>query len=65
MSVHDQFLVGKLALRRPDDEQVALVEPASMADENGDLDEINTTNNQSLVPFSMGLTFCMPLPTEC
>ena len=88
MSVRDRYLVGKLAPRRPDEDQTAQVEPASAADEPGDLedertaslhepgaefasatgrvvpeddtlDEIDTTNNQSLVPSSMGLTFCV------
>jgi len=88
MSVRDRYLVGKLAPRRPGDDQTAQVEPASAADEAGDLeeertaslhepgaefpsatgrvepeddalDEIDTTNNQSLVPSSMGLTFCV------
>src|SRR5690606_23368877 len=88
MSVRDRYLVGKLAPRRPGDDQTAQVEPASAADESGDLedertaslhepgaefpsatgrvepeddalDEIDTTNNQSLVPSSMGLTFCV------
>lgn len=88
MSVRDRYLVGKLAPRRPSDDQAAQVEPASGADEAGDLeeeraaplhepgaefptatgrvepeddalDEIDTTNNQSLVPSSMGLTFCV------
>ena len=88
MSVRDRYLVGKLAPRRPDDDQAARVEPASAAEEAGDLedertaplhepgaefasatgrvepeddalDEIDTTNNQSLVPSSMGLTFCV------
>ncbi|WP_312528696.1 hypothetical protein, partial [Paracoccus sp. (in: a-proteobacteria)] len=88
MSVRDRYLVGKLAPRRPGDDQAAQVEPASGADEAGDLeeeraaplhepgaefptatgrvepeddalDEIDTTNNQSLVPSSMGLTFCV------
>lgn len=88
MSVRDRYLVGKLAPRRPDEDQTAQVEPASAADEAGDLedertaslhepgaefasatgrvvpeddtlDEIDTTNNQSLVPSSMGLTFCV------
>ena len=88
MSVRDRYLVGKLAPRRPDDDQAARIEPASAAEESGDLedertaplhepgaefasasgrvepeddalDEIDTTNNQSLVPSSMGLTFCV------
>ena len=88
MSVRDRYLVGKLAPRRPDGDQAARVEPASAAEESGDLedertaplhepgaefasasgrvepeddalDEIDTTNNQSLVPSSMGLTFCV------
>ncbi|SEM14783.1 hypothetical protein SAMN05443999_1141 [Roseovarius azorensis] len=88
MSVRDRYLVGKLAPRHPGDDQTAQVEPASAADEAGDLeeertaslhepgaefpsatgrvepeddalDEIDTTNNQSLVPSSMGLTFCV------
>ena len=88
MSVRDRYLVGKLAPRRPDDDQAARIEPASAAEEAGDLedertaplhepgaefasasgrvepeddalDEIDTTNNQSLVPSSMGLTFCV------
>ena len=78
MSVRDRYLVGKLAPRRPDDDQSARIEPASAAEEAGDLederaaplhepgaefasasgrvepeddalDEIDTTNNQSLV----------------
>ena len=93
MSVRDRYLVGKLAPRRPDDEQAARVEPASAAEESGDLedertaplhepgaefasasgrvepeddalDEIDTTNNQSLVPSSMGLTFCVAPDVE-
>lgn len=94
MSVRDRYLVGKLAPRRPDDGQTAQVEPASAADEAGDLeeeraaslhepgadfasatgkvepeddalDEIDTTNNQSIVPSSMGLTFCVaPEPSR-
>ena len=93
MSVRDRYLVGKLAPRRPDDDQAARVEPASAAEEAGDLederaaplhepgaefasasgrvepeddalDEIDTTNNQSLVPSSMGLTFCVALDVE-
>jgi len=88
MSVRDRYLVGKLAPRRPDDDDITRVEPAAGADEVGDieeerkasthepgaefasasgrveseddaLDEIDTTNNQSLVPSSMGLTFCV------
>jgi hypothetical protein len=88
MSVRDRYLVGKLAPRRPDDDQAARIEPASAAEESGDLedertaplhepgaefastsgrvepeddalDEIDTSNNQSLVPSSMGLTFCV------
>jgi hypothetical protein len=88
MSVRDRYLVGKLAPRRPDDDQAPPVEPASAAEEAGDLederaaplhepgaefasasgrvepeddalDEIDTTNNQSLVPSSMGITFCV------
>ncbi|NUB23340.1 DISARM system helicase DrmA [Azospirillum brasilense] len=88
MSVRDRYLVGKLAPRRPDDALDAHVEPASAAEEIGDLEdersaplhepgaefasasgrvepeddaleEIDTTNNQSLVPSSMGLTFCV------
>ncbi len=88
MSVRDRYLVGKLAPRRPDDDHTERVEPASAAEEAGDLedehkasrhepgaefasasgrvepkddalDEIDTTNNQSLVPSSMGLTFCV------
>ncbi|WP_417423185.1 DISARM system helicase DrmA [Hoeflea sp.] len=88
MSVRDRYLVGKLAPRRPDDDQAPQVEPASAAEEAGDLederaaplhepgaefasasgrvepeddslDEIDTTNNQSLVPSSMGITFCV------
>ena len=88
MSVRDRYLVGKLAPRRPDDEQEARVEPGSATEEGGDLederkasrhepgaefasasgrvepeddalDEIDTTNNQSLVPSSLGLTFCV------
>ena len=88
MSVRDRYLVGKLAPRRPDDDMAARIEPASAAEEAGDLederkasrhepgaefasasgrvepeddalDEIDTTNNQSLVPSSMGLTFCV------
>ena len=88
MSVRDRYLVGKLAPRRPDDEQHVRVEPGSATEEGGDLederkasrhepgaefasasgrvepeddalDEIDTTNNQSLVPSSLGLTFCV------
>lgn len=88
MSVRDRYLVGKLAPRRPGDDEPVRVEPASAADEERDLedertapvhepgaefarasgrvepegdalDEIDTTNNQSLVPSSMGLTFCV------
>ncbi|ETR77865.1 helicase [Afipia sp. P52-10] len=88
MSVRDRYLVGKLAPRRPDEDEAPRVEPAAAADEIGDLedertapihepgaefasasgrvepeddalDEIDTTNNQSLVPSSMGLTFCV------
>ncbi|UVF22798.1 DISARM system helicase DrmA (plasmid) [Microvirga terrae] len=88
MSVRDRYLVGKLAPRQPDDDQAAQVEPASAAEEAGDLederaaplhepgaefartsgrvepeddalDEIDTANNQSLVPSSMGVTFCV------
>ena len=85
MSVRDRYLVGKLAPRRPDDDQTAGVEPASAAEEAGELedertaplhepgagfasasgrvepedDALDTTNNQSLVPSSMGLTFCV------
>lgn len=88
MSVRDRYLVGKLAPRRPDEDETSRVEPAAAADEVGDLederaapihepgaefastsgrvepeddalDEIDTTNNQSLVPSSMGFTFCV------
>ncbi len=88
MSVRDRYLVGKLAPRRPDEDEAPRVEPAAAADEVGDLederaapihepgaefasasgrvepeddalDEIDTTNNQSLVPSSMGFTFCV------
>jgi hypothetical protein len=88
MSVRDRYLVGKLAPRRPHDDQAAQAEPAAAADEGADLederkaplhepgadfagvsgrvepeddalDEIDTTNNQSLVPSTMGLTFCV------
>ena len=88
MSVRDRYLVGKLAPRRPSDTDAVAVEPASGADEIGDvederaapihepgaefasvsgrvepeddaLDEIDTSNNQSLVPSSMGFTFCV------
>ena len=88
MSVRDRYLVGKLAPQRPADDQAARIEPASAAEEAGDLederaaplhepgaeftsasgrvepeddalDEIDTTDNQSLVPSSMGLTFCV------
>jgi hypothetical protein len=88
MSVRDRYLVGKLAPRRPNEGEEFRVEPASGADEVGDLederaapihepgaefagvpgrvepeedalDEIDTTNNQSLIPSSMGLTFCV------
>lgn len=93
MSVRDRYLVGKLSPRRPSDDQTVPVEPASAADESGDLedertaplhepgadfpsasgrvepeddalDEIDTTNNQSLVPSSMGLTFCVAPDVE-
>ena len=65
MNVGEHLCVGKLAPRRPDGDHVAVVEPASTTDDNGDLDEIDTRNNQSLVPFSMGRTFCVLLQTEC
>lgn len=88
MSVRDRYLVGKLA---PLSERISdepRIEPASAADEVGDLeelnkapthtpgagfpavsgkidaesdalDEIDTSNNQSLVPSSLGMTFCV------
>ncbi len=89
MGVRDRYLVGKLAPRRPGDgEPTAQVEPATNAEDPGNLEderqaplhepgaefarasgrvepeddgleEIDTTNNQSLVPSSMGLTFCV------
>lgn len=93
MSVRDRYLLGKLAPRRPDLDQMTRVEPAAAADEVGDLedertasihepgadfastsgrvepeedalDEIDTTNNQSLVPSSMGFTFCVAPDVE-
>src|SRR5690606_21954123 len=42
MSVRDRYLVGKLAPRRPDDDQAARVEPASAAEEAGDLEDERT-----------------------
>lgn len=89
MSVRDRYLVGKLAPRRPGDQDTVEVEPAAAAGateasledespaplhepgaefnrasgrveaEDDALDEIDTLNNQSLVPSSMGLTFCV------
>ena len=89
MSVRDRYLVGKLAPRRPDDEQnvprsnrpllpmragdledertAPLHEPGAefagasgrVEPEEDAFDEIDTTNNQSLVPSSMGITFCV------
>lgn len=44
MSVRDRYLVGKLAPRRPGDDQTAQVEPASAADEAGDLKEERTAS---------------------
>lgn len=88
MSVRDRYLVGKLAPRRPGEEETIRIEPAGAVDdtdlegeerkaplhepgaefarasgriepEDDTLDEIDTNNNQSLVPSSMGLTFCV------
>lgn len=88
MSVRDRYLVGKLAPRRPGEDETTKVEPAGAIEDLGApedereaplhepgaefaratgrvepeddvLDEIDTTNNQSLVPSSMGITFCV------
>lgn len=89
MSVRDRYLVGKLAPRRPGDDETTQIEPASgdeapeapddeerpapihepgaefartsgrVEPEEDALDEIDTGNNQSLVPSSIGLTFCV------
>ena len=44
MSVRERYLVGKLAPRRPDEDQTAQVEPASAADEAGDLKDERTAS---------------------
>ena len=44
MSVRDRYLVGKLAPRRPNEDQTAQVEPASSADEAGDLKDERTAS---------------------
>src|SRR6266511_3687810 len=67
MGVRDRYLVGKLAPRKPGEPEGDKVEPAAelyrargrVEPEEDALDEIDTTNNQSLVPSSMGLTFCV------
>lgn len=93
MSVRDRYLVGKLApINRAVSGETG-PEPASAADEEGDLederkapvhepgaefskvsgrvdaesdalDEVDTSNNQSLVPSSMGMTFCVAPDVE-
>lgn len=93
MSVRDRYLVGKLApMNRAESGQTG-PEPASAADEEGDLedehkapvhepgaefskvsgrvdaesdalDEVDTSNNQSLIPSSMGMTFCVTPEVE-
>ena len=52
MSVRDRYLVGKLAPRRPDDGETQGVEPASGADEVGDLEDEERPRSTSLEPSS-------------
>ena len=52
MSVRDRYLVGKLAPRRPDDGETLGVEPASGADEVGDLKTRERPRSTSLEPSS-------------
>ncbi|WP_201352062.1 DISARM system helicase DrmA [Hydrogenimonas urashimensis] len=61
MSVRERYLMGKLAPVNAKPEQTEMVELDSAEESNEDdsTKEVDTTSNQSLVPSSFGLTFCV------
>lgn len=62
MSVRDRYLVGKLAPRETleDQEQVQALDTASgRTDADSANTELETSSNRSLVPSSIGFTFCI------
>ncbi|MCZ2340175.1 MAG: hypothetical protein LC104_00080, partial [Bacteroidales bacterium] len=61
MSVRDRYLVGKLAPpdTRVSDDQVEDLPDAAIADPEGDDREAEASTSNSLVPSSLGFTFCV------
>ena len=66
MSVRDRYLVGKLAPMdtAPDAAEVDMFGESGRPGSEEQDEEIDTSNNQSLVPSSMGLTFCVDSDLE-
>jgi len=61
MSVRDRYLVGKLAPpdTRTSDDQVEELPDATGSDSEGDERETDASTSRSLVPSSLGFTFCV------
>lgn len=62
MSVRDRYLVGKLAPRETlegAEENEALAASSGRTDPDGGNNEVETSSNRSLVPSSIGFTFCI------
>lgn len=62
MSVRDRYLVGKLAPRetlQDEDQNERLMGSAASNDPESNADVVETSTNRSLVPSSLGFTFCV------